>query len=126
MSKTGLLVIALLLGLAAISFAQEPAGTYTLGGMVDPYAGPTPPGMRFGDAGQVVSVQTGDIESAYVQGGCSTCRFGVPGAPCDPAWGGPCIDWKLVGWYSNWHDKQKYCGSGHGCRRCGKCRTCSY
>ena len=123
MSKLGIVVLGIMLGLASVSFAQEPVETYSVGGMVDPYSGPTPPGMRFGDGGHFVSVQTGDTETPYGGCGCSMCRFGVPGAPCDPAWAGPCMDWKVRGWYSNWRDKDHGCpdGCGHSCRCRGSC-----
>jgi hypothetical protein len=123
MSRMGVAVVGVLLGIASMSFAQEPIESYSLGGPVDPYSGPAPPGMRFGDGGHVVSVQTGDAETPNAVGGCPMCRFGIHGAPCDPAWRGPCIEWKLVGWYSSWHDKDHGCdgrghGCGHGCRSC--------
>jgi hypothetical protein len=112
-----------LVGIASFGLAMEPVAVYNIEGMPDPYAGPTPSGMRFGDIGQVVSMQTGDVGGYGGGPGCPNCGFGVSGTPCDPCWRGPCIDWKLIGWYSNWHDKQHGCG--HSCRcRCGG--TCCY
>jgi hypothetical protein len=123
MSKACLVAMGILVCIAGIGFAMEPVAVY-MGGMPDPYSGPTPSGMRFGDVGQVVSVQTGDVEGGYYGGpGCPNCGFGVPGAWCDPCWKGPCIDWKLIGWYSNWRDKNHGCG--HSCRW-GGCNTCCY
>jgi hypothetical protein len=122
MSKWCLVAVGLLVCMASVSFAQDPLAVYPMGGMPDPYAGPTPSGMRFGDMGQVMSVQTGDVEGGYVGGpGCPGCGFGAQGTPCDPCWRGPCIDWKLVGWYSNWRDKNHGCGGGCRCRGCDTC-----
>lgn len=124
MSKIGVAAVGLLLAIASISFAQEPLQAYVVGGMNDPYSGPTAPGMRFGDVPQV---QTGEYAGPYGPGGCALCRGGIPGAPCDPAWAGPCIEWKTVGWYSNWRNHDKGCpGGGHcrGCRSCGSCPSC--
>jgi hypothetical protein len=120
MSKMCMVAVGVLVCVAGVSFAMEPGAVYQMGGMPDPYAGPTPSGMRFGDLGQVMSVQTGDVEGGYVGGpGCPGCGFGVPGTPCDPCWRGPCIDWKLVGWYSNWRDQNHGCGCrGGGCKSC--------
>jgi hypothetical protein len=132
MSKLSVVVFGMLLIVAGVCIAQEPAGTYGLGGIPDPYAGPTPSGMRFGETGQIVSVQTGDEAgpalggpyAGYLAGGpgCPGCGIAVHGPPCDPQWSGPCIDWKLVGWYSSFHDKNHGGCGGHGCR----CRAGCY
>jgi hypothetical protein len=131
MSKMGVVIGGVLLVLASVSFAQDPVGT-PVGpyGMTDPYAGPTPSGMRFGELGSVVSMQTGDVQEGDAPGGtgCPGCRFGVQPPGCDPAWGGPCIDWKLVGWYSSFHDQNEGGRGCHGCRGgggCGGCRAAS-
>ncbi|MEX0677769.1 MAG: hypothetical protein WD063_11880 [Pirellulales bacterium] len=127
MSKVIVAVIGVSLGIACVSFAQDPVATYSMDNMVDPYAGPTPPGMRFSDVGHAVAIETGDAADGHWGGGCSMCRFGIHGVPCDADWSGPCIDWKLVGWYSNFHDKDRlWCeGNGHGCgRRCGHACGC--
>jgi hypothetical protein len=123
MSKACSLVFAvLLLALAAsVSFAEEPLPDYRLDGMVDPYAGATPAGMRFGDPGHTGTVQPPELAGPYAEGFCPTCRFGVNGAPwCDTCWSGPCMDWKLIGWYSSFHD---HCAHGNGCGGCGRCCT---
>ena len=127
MSKKVLAVFCVLLGIASMSFAQEPVASFTVGGMVDPYAGPTPSGMRFGDGAHVIAMATGDVEGGEIEGDCQKCRFGIHGVPCDPDWRGPCMDWKLVGWYSNFRDKNElWCEKGHGCGRCCGCQSCCY
>jgi hypothetical protein len=100
----------MLLCMAGVGLAVDQVVDY--GGMSDPYAGPVPSGMRFGDVGHVSG-------GYYGGAGCPNCGFGVAGTPCDPCWSGPCIDWKLIGWYSNFRDKPQ------GCHRCG-CRGGSY
>jgi len=128
MSKLSIAVFGIFLVIAAVSFAQEPTGAYSIEGMPDPYAGPTPSGMRFGETPHVVSATTGDEQGGYAPGGCPNCGygFGVHGLPCDPCWSGPCVDWKTVGWYSHWGDKVHNGCSSHGCGRrcCGS--SCSY
>lgn len=129
MSKMMLIAVGFLVCVASFSFAMEPVAVY-MGGMPDPYAGPAPSGMRFGDMGQVVSVQTGDVEGGYYGGpGCPGCggAFAVQGTRCDPGWSGPCMDWKLIGWYSNFHKDRDWCDHHcGGCKGCRSCNSCCY
>ncbi|REK15830.1 MAG: hypothetical protein DWQ37_08410 [Planctomycetota bacterium] len=98
--------------------------------MNNPYAGAAPSGMRFGDAPQVVEMQTGDYGGyRFGAGPCDSCGgVGACGSGncclncgpriCDPCWCGPCMDWKQIGWYScfkNCHEKN------HCCRRACCC-----
>ena len=138
MSKKVFAVFCVLLGIASVSFAQEPqepVASFTVGGMVDPYAGPTPSGMRFSDGGHVIAMATGDVEGGEIEGDCPKCRFGIHGVPCDPDWRDPCMNWKLIGWYSNFRDNnQLWCEKGRGWGRgwgrgCGNgcdCESCCY
>jgi len=100
---------AALLGLAGMATAQDNYSVYNSGsGALAAGAqvggGFSAPGMRFGDVGHVMG---GDVGGGP---GCPNCGFGVNGAYCDPCWRGPCIDWKLIGWYSHW-------GHTHHCAR---------
>ncbi len=134
MSKWMFAVVVLAIGTVAAATADDAYQVYNFGsgalyGAVnDPYSGPTPSGMRFGDAPHVSSNEPGG-------GTCQNC-FGVGPHPCDPCWRGPCIDWKLIGWYSHWGHggcghKKRCCASLDNCRDgaacdsdAGACVTC--
>jgi hypothetical protein len=109
MSKRMIAVCALVLSVSAVGFADEIYNVYNYGSGA--LYGAAPAGMRFGDVGHVSGTADGG-------GICTTC-FGVNPPMCDPCWRGPCIDWKLIGWYSNWHHHNRGC-PGHGCKRCGE------
>ena len=142
MSKWLFAVIALAVGMVAVASADDVYRVYNFGsgalyGAVnDPYS--APPGMRFGDQPQVGG-------NAQTYGGfCQSC-FGITPHPCDPCWRGPCMDWKLIGWYSHWGDPHcchrkrccasvrdcgpGQCGPGQPCATCetgvGACVTCN-
>jgi hypothetical protein len=113
MSKWIFAVCGLILCMAAVAVAQDHYSVYQhgsgalYGAVNDPYSRSVPSGMRFGDAPHTASVEFGS-------GNCQTCA-GVQPPPCDPCWRGPCIDWKLIGWYSHWGPEH----GGHGChKRC--------
>lgn len=130
MSKWLFAVVALAFGMVAVASADDVYQVYNYGsgalyGAVnDPYSAPS--GMRFGDQPQVGG-------NAQTFGGvCQTC-FGVGPHPCDPCWRGPCIDWKLIGWYSHWGDphggcRKRCCASVGACgpgQACGQpCAAC--
>ena len=119
MSKWLIAVIALAFGMVAVASADDVYRVYNYGSGAlygaDPHSGASPSGMRVGDAPQVGG-------NAQTDGGvCQSC-FGVGPHPCDPCWRGPCMDWKLIGWYSHWCEPH----GGHRKRCCasvGNCET---
>jgi hypothetical protein len=124
MSKWMLAVCGLVLCLAAVSSAADHYEVYNFGSGAMYGAAPSPydapSGMRFGDMPQV----GGTAESGYA--GCTNC-FGVTPHPCDPCWRGPCMDWKLIGWYSHWGDGHHGCHRKNCCASVGNacCATCN-
>ena len=113
MSKRMIAVCALVLSVSAVGFADDIYNVYNYGSgavygsVSEPSTGTAPSGMRFGDIGHVSGTADGG-------GICQSC-FGVLPPMCDPCWRGPCMDWKLIGWYSNWHDGNRGCPN-HGCK----------
>ena len=131
MSKWMFVVCCMALGMAAVATADDSYyriynyGSGAVAGPInDPYTAPAVSGMRFGDPGHVSG-------AAAMPSFCRTC-FGVSPPPCDPCWGGPCMDWKLIGWYSHYgcgcHKKRccaalEPCGNGGDCDN--SCVTCN-
>jgi hypothetical protein len=145
MSKWLSAVIALAFGMVAVAKADDIYRVYNFGSgalygpVNDPYGGGAPAGMRYGDPPQV-----GGNGQTFASD-CPSC-IGITPHPCDPCWRGPCIDWKLIGWYSHWGDPHgchrkrccaslgncgpgQACGPGQGCPTCdanvGACVTCN-
>jgi hypothetical protein len=145
MSKWLFAVIALAFGMVAVAKADDIYRVYNFGSgalygpVNDPYGGGAPAGMRYGDPPQV-----GGNGQTFASD-CPSC-IGITPHPCDPCWRGPCIDWKLIGWYSHWGDPHgchrkrccaslgncgpgQACGPGQGCPSCdanvGACVTCN-
>ncbi len=102
MSKRMIAVWTLIVCVATMSYGNEIYTVYHYGsGAANVSA---PPGMRFGDPGHVTGMADGGF------GSCQSC-FGVQAPVCDPCWGGPCMDWKLIGWYSHF---PSHCHKGRG------------
>lgn len=98
------MAFALALAVTSVSVGMEPYQPIGEGGAFDPFAAPTPSGLRF--AGADTTVRTGGPAGDPGAGPCNTCgNMGV------------CIDWKLYGWYGSWDGRHH-----HGCKRA--CRPC--
>ncbi len=106
--------------LAADDVAPIGSSTALDGSGPTPAFGPAPSGMRFGDIGHMASVE--GVTMGYPGGGCPTCGFGVTPTCCDPYWQGPCMDWKVVGWYSHFECQAAGHGCRNGCAPCGSSR----
>lgn len=122
MSKWIFAVCGLVLCVAAVGIANDHYEVYNrgsgalYGGVGDGSEGYVPSGMRFGDQGHVAG-------GGETIAGCQDC-FGVAPPMCDSCWRGPCVDWKLIGWYSNWSDKHRGCPGKRCCAsRGGSCEN---